>query len=121
MANLIAYVAIRMYALIVMPIMTKEEIMKLRTSQWWSNEMQKRGRKNLNKLYWEIIELINKLNPGQFIEISEIRPENQELFYVVATDHMVCNHDFIFSSDYGKLYRTQMDEKGCAILTSAYR
>lgn len=121
MANLIAYVATRMFALIAILIMTKKELMKLRTPEWWRNETDKRGRVKLNEMYWKMIDTISSLKPGQCIDVSKIKPANQELFYVVATDHMVCNPDFVFSNDYGKLYRTEVDEEGCTILTSAYR
>ena len=109
-----------MFALIAILIMTKEELMKLRTPEWWRKETDKRGRVELNKMYWQMIDTISSLKPGQFIDISKIKPANQELFYVVATDHCVCNPDFLFSNDYGKLYRTEVDEEGCAILTRAY-
>ena len=121
MANLIAYVAIRMYALTVMPIMTKEEIMKLRTPQWWEKQKTLRDVDTLLNLCNIMTKAICDLKPGQYIDVTKIKPENQELFYVVAVDHMMFNNDYIFSDDYGKLYRTQMDEKGYAFLTSAYR
>lgn len=101
--------------------MNATELKNLRTSQWWEKQKTLIDVDTLLNLCNRMTKAICDLKPGQYIDVTKIKPENQELFYVVAVDHMMFNNDYIFSDDYGKLYRTQMDEKGCAILTSAYR